>query len=303
MVKRFTGRLWRTSRRQLQYSLIFTLLLFIQLMPRGWCLGIAGLLSGLSWALLPKERDKVLFNLRMIFPDREDHASIGRKIFLRMSQNAVDAIRLPRLGGKQVEELVEVTGLEHFDRAYRQGRGIVAVTGHIGCWELIPAWFAVRGYKIGVIGKRIYDPRLDRLLNRARSKWGVRVIDRDSGAREALRALHQGQALGILIDQDTRVASVEVQFMGHRARTPTGAAMLARKTGAAVVPLAVHRVSNGRHRITILPEIDPSTTSEKPQQIFKDVQRETRAIEELVNIDISQWAWMHLRWTEKPEKQ
>lgn len=292
-----TGRFWR---RQFQYVLIFILLLFIQILPKAWCLGLVGLMSRLAWHLLPKERNKVLFNLRLVFPERTDQQALGLEIFRQVGLNAVDAIRLPRLTDTQVEEMVETLGLEHFDRAYRRGRGIVAVTGHIGCWELIPAWFSQRGYRISVIGRKVYDPRLDRLLNYARSRWGVKVIDRDEGAREALRVLHQGQALGILIDQDTRVASVVVDFMGHPARTPTGAAMLARKTGAAVVPLAIHRLPGGRHRITILPEIPLSEAPEREQQIAEDVQRQTEAVEKLVKIDPTQWAWMHLRWTEKP---
>jgi KDO2-lipid IV(A) lauroyltransferase len=297
-VSRLTSvRFWR---RQFQYVLIFVLLLFLQILPKAWCLGLVGLLSNLAWHLLPKERDKVLFNLGLVFPERSDRQVLGREVFRQVGLNAVDAIRLPRLDGRRVEELVETSGLEHFDRAYRDGRGVVAVTGHIGCWELIPAWFSQRGYRISVIGRKVYDPRLDRLLNSARSRWGVKVIDRDEGAREALRSLRWGQALGILIDQDTRVASVEAVFMGRPARTPTGAAMLARKTGAAVVPLAVHRLPDGRHRITILPEIETSTQTDKEKQVLEDVQRQTAAIERLINLDIRQWAWMHLRWTEKP---
>ncbi len=293
----FAVRFWR---RQLQYILIFTLLLFFQLLPKAWCLALAGFLSKLAWRLLPKERDKVLFNLRLVFPERSDRLVLGREVFRQLALNAVDAIRLPRQSGTQVESMVVVSGLEHFDRAYRRGRGVVAVTGHIGCWELIPAWFSQRGYRISVIGRKVYDPRLDRLLNSARSRWGVRVIDRDQGAREAIRSLRQGQALGILIDQDTRVASVEVQFMGHPAKTPTGAAALALKTGAAVVPLAVHRLPDGRHRITILPEIDRSPQGDKELQILEEVRRQTAAVERLIEWDVRQWAWMHLRWTEKP---
>lgn len=290
----------KTFRRHFQFILIFILLLFFQLMPRAWSLGIVGILSRMAWSLLPRERDKILFNLRLVFPGRGDQVAFGREVFRQMGLNAVDAIRLARLSGKQVEGLVEVSGLEHFDGAYRRGRGVAAVTGHIGCWEMIPAWFAQRGFRISVIGRKVYDPRLDRLLNSARARWGVRVIDRDEGAREALRALRQGQALGILIDQDTRVASVEVDFLGHKAKTPTGAAALARKTGAAVVPLAIHRLPDGRHRLTVLPELGPSKLADREAQILEDVQRQTAAVESLIRLDMTQWAWMHLRWTEKP---
>ncbi len=290
----------KVLRRHLQYGLVFLLLLLGQLTPQSWMVGISRFLAGLAWRLLPQERRKLLFNLRLVYPHLRDIEGLGKKIFCSMAYNAIDAIRIPRMSPRELERMVEVSGLEHFHRAYGRGRGVVAVTGHIGCWELIPVWFSHQGYRLSVIGRKIYDPRLDRLLNRARTRWGIQVIDRDQGAREALRALHQGQALGILIDQDTRVASVVVEFMGHPAKTPTGAAMLARKTGAAVVPLAIHRLPNGRHRITVLPEIEPSSRADREQQVLDEVQRQTQAIEQLIGLDITQWAWVHLRWLQKP---
>lgn len=290
----------KALRRQLQYGLIFVLLLLIQVMPRGWGLGATSLLAQLAWGLLPKERAKTLFNLRLIFPDRDDHQRLGLEVFRKIGLNAVDAIKLARYPKAQIDRLVSVEGLERFDRAYSRGKGIVVVTGHIGCWELMAAWFAMHGYRISVIGRRVYDARLDRLLNRSRAALGITVIDRDTGAKEALRALHQGQALGVLIDQDTRVSSVEAVFFGHRAKTPTGAAALAQRTGATVLPLAIQRTADGRHRLMIGREIEPSAAGDRAQRTVQDVQRQTSAIEAFIKQDVTQWAWMHLRWMEKP---
>ena len=290
----------KRGRRFFKYILIRLVLFLVQALPENAAESLASGLSRLAWLVLAKERKKALFNLRLVFPGQTDHQRLGREVFRQMALSAVTAVNLHRLSDQELNRRVVVEGLEHFDAAYRLGRGVVAITGHIGCWELIPAWFSRQGYRISVVGKRMNDERLDRLLTRLRSGQGVRVIDRDSGAREALRDLRSGHALGVLIDQDTRVASVDTEFFGLPARTPSGAAALAERTGAPVVPLAIHRQPDGRHTITIKPalEFDPSLGRE--DRIRDMVQRQTAALEEFVRQDITQWVWMHLRWKEKP---
>jgi len=287
-------------RRHIQYILIRAVLFVIQILPRRVAVSAAAGLSGLAWRLLKKERRKTLFNLALIFPERSDHEAVGRKVFRNVAVSVADAFKLSELSDKQMNELVTVEGREHFDAAYNLGRGLVAVTGHIGCWELIPAWFSRQGYKISVIGKRVYDPRLDKLLIKMRSGQGVNIIDRDSGAKDALRDLRSGHAVGILIDQDTRVASIDVEFFGHQASTPVGAAALADKTGAPVVPLAILRQPDGKYLLSIKPAIAFNNDLPKQERIRAMVQEQTRQLEEFIRRDIPQWVWMHLRWKEKP---
>ncbi|MDI6739121.1 MAG: lysophospholipid acyltransferase family protein, partial [Candidatus Edwardsbacteria bacterium] len=201
---------------------------------------------------------------------------------------------------RAIDRLVSVDGLERFDAAYKQGKGLIAVTGHIGCWELMPAWFSTHGYDIGVVGKRAYDDRLDDLVNGLRARHGAITFDRDTGARQILKFLHGGGCLGILIDQDTRVSSVDALFFGHWAKTPSGAAAIAEKTGSPVISVAIRRQKDGRHRIAVRPPLPTVDIADKDERIRQLVQQQTAAVEELVKLDITQWVWMHLRWKDKP---
>lgn len=290
----------KETRRQFQYLLVRLIVLFIQLLPRRWALALCGRLSALAWAVLPRERAKVLFNVRLVLPDMADPERFGKLVFRQLALNMVDAARLPVMTARDIDRIVYVEGLEHFETAYRRGRGLIAVTGHIGCWELIPAWFSAHGYDIAVVGKRSYDDRLDALVTGLRARHGVDTFDRDTGARQILRHLQRGGGVGILIDQDTRVASVDALFFGRAAKTPSGAAAIAAKTGCAVVPLAIHRGPDGRHRITVLPPLPPIDGTDPGTRLGKLVQLQTTMIEQLVKMDTAQWVWMHLRWKEKP---
>jgi KDO2-lipid IV(A) lauroyltransferase len=288
-------------RRQLKYLLVRCLIQTFSVLPRSFCLGLAKVLAPVAWHMMPRERAKVLFNLKLIFPEHKDHNALGLEIYRNLALNAVDTVKIPGLPLEELDRLVVLHGLEHFDRAYQSGKGLVAITGHIGCWELMPVWFSRHGYKISVIGKRSHDPRLDDIVIRMRSGQGIQVIDRDTGAKEALKALHSGHALGILIDQDTRVSSVNAEFFGHQAKTPTGAAALAARAGSDVIPMAIQRDKDGLHHLYVRPPLPKSELMDKEARLKEDVQRQTSAIEELIRQDVTQWVWMHLRWLEKPQ--
>ena len=291
----------KTIRRQFKYLLVRLLLKTFLVLPRSFCLWLARSLAPVAWHLLPRERAKVLFNLRMIFPEHKDHKALGLEIYRNLALNAVDTVKVSGLPLEELDRLVVLHGLEYFDQAYKSGKGLVAITGHIGCWELMPVWFSRHGYKISVIGKRMYDPRMDNIVLNMRSGQGIQVIDRDTGAKEALKALHSGHALGILIDQDTRVSSVNAEFFGHQAKTPTGAAALAARAGSAVIPMAIQRDKDGIHHLYVRPPLPQSQLTDKEARLKEDVQRQTSALEELIRQDVTQWVWMHLRWLEKPK--
>ena len=288
-------------RRQFKYLLVKLIIQTFLVLPRSFCLGLAKVLASVAWHLMPKERAKVLFNLRLVFPEHKDHQALGLEIYRNLALNAVDTVKIPGLPLDELDRLVVLHGLEHFDRAYNSGKGLVAITGHIGCWELMPVWFSRHGYKISVIGKRSHDPRLDEIVLKMRSGQGIQVIDRDTGAKEALKALYSGHALGILIDQDTRVSSVNAEFFGHLAKTPTGAAALAARAGSDVIPMAIQRHQDGSHHLYVRPPLPQSELTDKEARLKEDVQRQTSALEELIKQDVTQWVWMHLRWLEKPQ--
>lgn len=106
----------------------------------------------------------------------------------------------------------------------------------------------------------------------------------------------------MLIDQDTRVDGVFVNFFNKKAHTPAGAAQLALRSHAATMMCFVTRLPGGRHRITI----------EKPMKLFRSGDKEkdvevntamfTARIEEVVKQYPEQWVWMHRRWRTKQVK-
>ena len=107
----------------------------------------------------------------------------------------------------------------------------------------------------------------------------------------------------MLIDQDISNDGVMAPFFGRPAWTPIGPAVFALRSGAAVVPMAIHMQSGGTHQITILPELEhpPEDMPERERQesLTKDM---TASIEALVRLYPQQWIWFHDRWHLRKER-
>jgi len=118
-----------------------------------------------------------------------------------------------------------------------------------------------------------------------------------------LRSLKQGKVVMMLIDQDTdKVKNVFVDFYGKKAATPIGGAILAQKTGAAVIPIALS-MQNGKQVLTVRPEIEISVTGDEEKDIITNTQRMSDASEAFIREFPEQWVWMHERWKTRPPEE
>ncbi len=285
------------------YYTVRVLLQIVTLLPERVACGALVLLGRLVFRVARRERERVLRHLRSAFPEKtpEQIRALARQVFIDLGKNGCAAIRIPHYVRNGLDRYVRIEGREHLDRALARGKGVLAITGHIGCWELMAAWFAHNGYQLAVVGRELYDPRFDAMLVSLRQGAGMVNFNRDGAARKMLRWLRNGGMLGVLIDQDTGVESEFVKFFGRLAKTPSAPVVLAQRLGAAVVPMAIHRQQDGRHVITVMPELDLIPDDGKRETRIANVQKCSDAIEAFIRMHPAQWVWMHERWKSQPE--
>ncbi|MEO7794558.1 MAG: lysophospholipid acyltransferase family protein, partial [Thermoanaerobaculia bacterium] len=176
---------------------------------------------------------------------------------------------------------------------------IVIVTGHCGNWELLAAALNQRGLGMLVVAREIDEPGLQTMLLDLRARFGTRTIVRGTpgAARALLGALRGAGALGMLIDQDTKVEGVFVEFFGRPAWTPVGAAELALRFDAVVLPTFIVRRPDGTHEATIHPELALPAAPTAATALM------TAAIEAQIRSHPEQWVWLHRRWRRQPKAQ
>lgn len=271
-----------------------------------WRLGVAvGTRLGASaWRMLPSARRLAVENLSAAFPHltERDRAAIGRAAMINLGRSGMEMLMLFRRRRTRIEEWCTIEDESRLRDALAGGRGVVFVTGHTGNWELLAALVARRGYSATVVATPVYDPRLDDLLIAARAAQGVETISRGgaSAARQLLSALRRNAFLGMLIDQDTDVDGAFVPFFGRPAYTPTGAAVLALRTGAAVVCGFLVREGSVRHRLMVEGPIALIRTGDHERDVVENTALFTSLIERHIRSFPDQWVWFHRRWKRRP---
>lgn len=236
-------------------------------------------------------------HLALAMPALGEHERrrIVREMFRHAGASFVEIAFWPRV---RDGDYVRVDPAERrvLDEALGTGRGVIAVTGHVGNWELLAATMAHLGYPVTVVARRVNDDRFDALVREVRTGAGLRVLDRDDPRfAHAVRAeLAAGRVVALLIDQDTRGAGVWVPFFGRPARTPAGAAVLALRARAEVVSVFIERRPGGGHRVRFAPlERGEGRTRADIESLTA---RMTAAIEAQIRRNPVEWVWWHRRW-------
>jgi len=273
-----------------------------RVLPRRTGFEVFSAMGGAAGLLLREDHARAVSNLEIAFPetDRPIREAMTRAMFKSLGRNVFEFLKLAGSSKERISSLVErVEGREHLEGVRDANRGVLVITGHIGCWELLAAYWATQGYAVNVVGRELWEKRLDRELIKIRQTMGYRTVDRDRGAKEMLRILRNNGFLAVLIDQHTRVDGIYVPFFNRPAHTPTGVARMAHMTGALILPMAIYMNQPGKHLIRILPPIECQGSLPRDQQVEVTTEKCSRAIEDLIRFDPKQWVWFHRRWRDE----
>ncbi|MGH7443069.1 MAG: lysophospholipid acyltransferase family protein [bacterium] len=273
--------------------------LCLRLLPRRAARSMGACLGRLFFACVPYERRKTLATLKTAFPSESPvwRGQVAAGVFADLGKAGADFFRMSSSKPDDWESWVaEVVGFQHLEAAVAAGRGVVAVTAHFGHWELLAAWTA-RHLPVAVVGRQVYDARLDAALTERRARNRVAVFGRNTAVRPILRWLKEGKVLGVLADQDTGVDSLYVDFFGRPAKTPSGPAVLAQATGADLVTAFCFPLPDGRYRLAFEGPIPiPPRSAGGAMELWPVVQEYTRRTEAAIRAQPRAWAWNHARW-------
>jgi len=288
------------------YRFILSLLWLAGALPRRWVLTIYEQLGALAYRFYPEVRQKIAKHLDFALGEEAqaiDKQQFSKILFRKLAKNVADIfISHSFRSSADLETIIDVEGMEHFEQAYQRGNGVIMLGPHLGAFEMVASYISSKGYKLNIVGRELKNPTLDKLLVNHRTQFGAKSIYSQEGVLTLVRALKRGEVMAILIDQDVKWAKgIFVKFFGKSTYTPIGAAWLAQSTQATVVPMAIHRLPNDRHKITILPEIEIAKTGNTESDLQTNTQRFSDTLEKLIRLDLTQWVWMHERWKTQPE--
>jgi KDO2-lipid IV(A) lauroyltransferase len=267
-------------------------------------IGVAG-----GWLAYQLDRRHVrigMRNLAIAFPERSvaERERILRASYLNIGRSAAEYVRLGGFFYKRAIKRVRYNRFEYWGEIQRKypNKGGLILTAHFGNFELLMATHAMHGYQLDMVHHTQRFIAGDALMTFVRERAGVKIIRKHAAARAVLRALRQGDVIGIPFDQNAkRSEAVFVPFFNEIAATSTGLARLVAISGAPVVPVFMVRQPDQRsHIIEIFEEIPIQRTGDASADIEENTRRFVRAIENIVRQYPEQFLWMHRRYKTRP---
>ena len=270
--------------------LMITLFKMMSLAPLWLAHGVGWGLGWLVFAVSGVYRRRFLANARQ--------AGVAWRQWLgAVGESGKLVAELPRLWlGRSVP--VQWDGAEHMEAALARGQGLLVLSPHLGCFEVAAQAYARRyGQTSQPITVLFRPPRqawLRRWVSTVRARPGLHTAPTTlAGVRQMVRALKQGQSLGLLPDQVPPLGmGLWLPFFGREAYTMTLSARLAQQTGATVLMAWGERLSWGRgYRVHVQP-----LAQALPADGAQATLRINQALEQLIRHCPQQYLWGYARY-------
>ena len=204
---------------------------------------------------------------------------------------------------------VQWQGQPLIDAALDEGRGLVLLTPHLGCFEVCAQAIAeCYGHRsrLTAMYRPARQPWLRELQETARDRPGLATAPAAlAGVRQMIRALRRGESVGLLPDQvPPEGMGVWAPFYGQPAYTMTLATRLAQQTGAALLLIWAERLDNGRGyllRVSAPSQPLPSQAPDDAALQLACAAAINREMEGLIGQCPSQYLWGYNRY-KQPRK-
>jgi len=160
-----------------------------------------------------------------------------------------EVFRLPRWSPDDLRARVITHDDDRMRAPLAAGRGVVAALPHMGNWDLAGAWACAEGMPVTTVAERLRPESLFRDFLRYRESLGMTVLPLTGGPPTvpALQArLRAGGLVPLMADRDLSRTGIEVPLLGAGARLPVGPALLAKRTGAVLLPVSASYDTDAR---------------------------------------------------------
>jgi lauroyl/myristoyl acyltransferase len=268
--------------------------------PEWWKRGSPPVVAAAIFALARRQREIVLRNQRQV---RGEGTWLGERwhayrVFAGMARAMTESME--QWGPRPRPLDLSVEGAEIVRAAVAEGRGLVAVTGHFGSWEVGARMLAKLGRPVHWVMGSETNPTVRAFVHEMRSRHGFSVIYSDRSVLSGipmLRALRSGEIVCIQIEPWGPLRGThEVAFCGRRARFQLGPFALARLAGAPLVPVFVLRRGIRRYDFRIAGRFDPRSPAESEAALEAVV----RLYEQVVREHPEQWMMFDDVWRGDP---
>ncbi len=289
----------------LAYAALRTLVAILYLFDVETNLRFARFLGRLMWRHYHRGRQRALDNLRASFPDKDEkwYETTGQKSCESIAMLAVDVLFTPKLVRK--DNWRQYSRFKNAERAKwlsKENKGLIFIGAHYGNFEIIGYMMGLFGFNVYSIARPLDNRFISKHLYGVRQHAGQKIIDKKGAAELFDKVASTGATLCFIADQDAGQKGIFVDFFGRKASTYKSIGLLAITNNIPIVIGYGRRIDNrfffemGVTRI-----IFPNEWANKKDPLRWVTAEYTKAIEDFVREDPTQYWWLHRRWKHRPK--
>ncbi len=285
----------------LGFYLFYIIAWFIALLPFNILYLLSDILFVIVYYIIPYRKKVVLNNLYNSFPgkSRDEINSITKAFYAHFCDIIFEVIKMIHMSKKQLNKRMVYDGMEYFDEAYRNNKHVSVLLGHNGNWE----WFSGISNYVPHHAYTVYKPlnnkHFDRFMYRIRSRMGIDLLPIRQVSKELLINYRNNHLTGTGFIADQTPTKDEIgywtEFLNQDTPFSIGVEKITQKMNAAVVFLAIVKVSRGHYKVNVIKLFDKS----KDQPEYAITEKYARVMEEHIQKHPAHWLWSHRRWKRK----
>jgi KDO2-lipid IV(A) lauroyltransferase len=272
------------------------------MLPREWLFRLSDWLAAVSFRLFREFRNRSVRNLGVALGDQLDKAALERIACASLRNFFRACVEIGLTLNSSDDDLrsdIAVSGRENLDAALAKGKGVIALSAHLGNFFIVGTRLSIDGYTTWVLVNQPRDGQFAKLTDdyrlQARQKT-IHARPRRMALQELYRVLRRNGIAVVIADEYRKGAGIHVPLFGHTVLARRGPATLALRTGAAIVPVIMVREPDDRLRLIIEPEINLVRSRKRSLQIRENTLRITQWLEQTVRAYPEQWNWMNIQW-------
>ena len=262
---------------------------------------LARTIGTVAFHVLRLRRRVVMNNLRLALGSERGEADlkgIAAESYRQIAMSFVELLIAPKLQ-LHIQHMLTPEQASLIKGLLNQGKGVVLVSGHLGNWELQGAALAtIMDKPFTVAAVRQSNPYINSFITRRRNSMGMQVAGTKKAMKLLLKALNNGEAIGLVADQNAGRNAVFVNFFGKSAATQPGPAQLALKYGAPMAVFAAIRTGPGSFKI-----LAQQVAIRDDDTVETLTQRHVKVLESFIRLHPEQYFWLHRRWKTRPPEE
>ena len=253
----------------------------------------------IAFHFLRKARKIALNNLRLALGSEKSEKEIKRICLDSFKNIGKDMMEISRCLDFDLKTFVRLEGKEYLDEALKQGKGVIALSAHLGNFPLMNVRLANEGYPLSLVIRGTKNPKISKIMNSLIDGVGIETIPdkpRTACISRCLKALKNNRILWLQNDINAPGTEAWVDFFGYLVPAFKGPVVFSLRTGAPILPMFITRNDHNTHNLTIFPPFELKTGENNQVDISLNIAQLTKIIEGMIRKYPEQWWWTHRRF-------